>query len=67
MRPSTRAGRVQVYGIDARFFSFHGVQTAAPGPNDVLLSPDLAAELGAAAIFGDQAPTATCVSGSDNE
>jgi hypothetical protein len=45
---SKRAGSVQVYGIDARFFDFHGIQAAAPGPGDVLLSPDLAAELGAA-------------------
>jgi ABC-type lipoprotein release transport system permease subunit len=46
---SKRAGGVQVYGIDARFFDFHGVQAAAPGSAEVLLSPDLAAELGAAA------------------
>jgi ABC-type antimicrobial peptide transport system permease subunit len=45
---SKRAGGVQIYGVDARFFDFHGVQATAPGPAEVLLSPDLAAELGAA-------------------
>ena len=46
---SRRAGQVQVYGIDDRFFTFHGVIAKAPRDADVLLSPDLAAELGAAA------------------
>ena len=45
---SRRAGGVQVYGIDERFFAFHGVTPAALGGSDVLLSPDLARELGAA-------------------
>jgi len=40
-----RAGNVQVYGIDDRFFSFHGVSETAPTGNEVRLSPDLAAEL----------------------
>ncbi len=40
-----RAGNVLVYGVDDRFFAFHGVEAAAPGEDDVLLSPDLAAEL----------------------
>ena len=43
-----RAGKVDVYGVDARFFAFHGVEIAPPAGSDVLLSPDLAAELGAA-------------------
>ena len=43
-----RAGSVSVYGVDARFFAFHGVTVAPPSGNNVWLSPDLAAELGAA-------------------
>ena len=46
---SRRAGGVQVYGIDDRFFAFHGVTPAALVGSDALLSPDLAAELGASA------------------
>lgn len=42
-----RAGDVNVYGVDARFFEFHGVAVPAPASNEVLLSPELAAELGA--------------------
>ena len=45
---SRRAGDVAVYGVDERFFTFHGVQVEAPRDLDVLLSPDLAAELSAA-------------------
>lgn len=43
-----RAGRVQVYGVDDRFWRFHGV-SAAKGPKgrDALLSRALAAEIGA--------------------
>ncbi len=44
----SRAGTVSVYGVDARFFQFHGVTADAPVGNDVWLSPDLADELGAA-------------------
>ena len=44
-----RARDVQVYGIDGRFFAFHGVNVKPPGRSDALLSPDLADELGAAA------------------
>jgi ABC-type lipoprotein release transport system permease subunit len=44
-----RAGRVSIYGVDERFFRFHGVDVAPPTGSEVLLSPDLAAELGAAA------------------
>jgi ABC-type antimicrobial peptide transport system permease subunit len=42
-----RAGNVSVYGVDARFFAFHGVTAAPPSGANVWLSPDLAAELGA--------------------
>lgn len=45
---SSRRAGVLVYGVDARFFEFHGVSVAAPAPGDVLLSPDLAQELGVA-------------------
>lgn len=39
-----RAANVLVYGVDERFWSFHGL----PAANGVYLSPALAAELGAA-------------------
>lgn len=42
-----RAGNVSVYGVDERFFAFHGVEVEAPTGGQVWLSPDLAAELGA--------------------
>jgi hypothetical protein len=45
---SRRAGDVAIYGVDERFFSFHGVTADAPRDLDVLLSPDLATELTAA-------------------
>ncbi len=41
-----RAGDVQVYGVDDRFWKFHGVNVQAPDGNDVLLSQALAQELG---------------------
>jgi putative ABC transport system permease protein len=44
---SRRAGRVSVYGVDDRFFTFHGVTASLPATGVALLSPDLAAELGA--------------------
>ncbi|HWS88305.1 MAG TPA: ABC transporter permease [Pyrinomonadaceae bacterium] len=47
-----RAVAAQVYGVDARFWEFHGRREAArraPQSDEVLLSPALAAELGAAA------------------
>src|SRR5687767_15000584 len=47
-----RARSVQVYGVDARFWEFHGRADAAaraPKRDEILLSPSLAAELGAAA------------------
>jgi len=44
---SRRASRVQVYGVDDRFWTFHGVTTVTgPGARDVLVSPALARELG---------------------
>ena len=52
--PSGReASRIQVYGIDASFFRLHGVAgVEAPTGRQALLSPGLAAELGAAANDG---------------
>ena len=42
-----RASSVQVYGVDDRFWKFHGLATIKPlTDRDVLLSPDLARELG---------------------
>ena len=41
-----RAGDVRVYGVDDRFWSFHGVAASAPQNREVLLSESLAAELG---------------------
>lgn len=43
-----RASNVQVYGVDDRFWRFHGVanQVNALADRDVLLSPDLQRELG---------------------
>jgi len=43
-----RAGDVRVYGVDDRFWSFHGVAVGAPQNRQVLLSESLAAELGTA-------------------
>jgi len=42
-----RAGNVSVYGVDERFFVFHGVEAEAPTGSGIWLSPDLATELGA--------------------
>jgi len=44
---NARAGGVQVYGVDDRFWKFHGVDLQTPEGNDVLLSRALAQELGA--------------------
>src|SRR5215207_6662972 len=47
-----RAVAAQVYGVDARFWEFHGRPGAAaraPQSDEALLSPGLAAELGASA------------------
>jgi ABC-type lipoprotein release transport system permease subunit len=47
-----RAGRVQVYGVDERFWRFHGIEAQTLGGGEALMSPALAEELGASA--GDQ-------------
>lgn len=46
-----RASSVQVYGVDDRFWQFHGLagEVEAPTEREVLLSPDLARELGSEA------------------
>lgn len=44
---NARAGGVQVYGVDDRFWKFHGAQVQAPEGDDVLISQSLAQELGA--------------------
>jgi putative ABC transport system permease protein len=46
-----RASRVQVYGVDERFWRFHGREgeTRPPGEGEVLVSADLARELGSEA------------------
>jgi ABC-type lipoprotein release transport system permease subunit len=48
-----RAGRVLVYGVDERFWRFHGVDPQPIGDRDAIVSPALAAETGLAA--GDAA------------
>ena len=46
----SRAGGIQVYGVDERFWIFHGLEAArAPVPGAVLVSAGLARELGAVA------------------
>lgn len=46
--PSGRqASKISVYGVDASFFTLHGVQVEAPTGRQALLSPALADELGA--------------------
>ncbi len=46
----SRAGGIQVYGVDERFWTFHGLEAArAPVPGAVLVSAGLARELGAVA------------------
>ncbi|HEY6404044.1 MAG TPA: ABC transporter permease, partial [Blastocatellia bacterium] len=44
---NARAGGVQVYGVDERFWKFHGVNVPTPEGNDILVSQTLARELGA--------------------
>ena len=45
-----RAGQVLVYGVDDRFWRFHGVdEIDGPDGRDVLISPALAAQIGASA------------------
>ena len=43
-----RASPVDVWGVDAGFWAFHGVAAPALGERDALVSPALAEELGAA-------------------
>jgi len=43
----SRAGGVQVYGVDERFWKFHGADVRTPEGNDVLVSQALTQELGA--------------------
>jgi len=42
-----RAGGVAVYGVDERFWRFHGIEGVGPAGDGALLSPPLAEELGA--------------------
>jgi len=42
-----RAGQVAVYGVDERFWAFHGVRVDGPRDRDALISPALAEQLGA--------------------
>jgi hypothetical protein len=42
-----RVSRVQVYGVDDRFWRFHGLARTGPGERDALVSAALAAEIGA--------------------
>jgi putative ABC transport system permease protein len=44
---NARAGGVQIYGVDERFWKFHGANTQTPEGNDVLISQSLERELGA--------------------
>jgi hypothetical protein len=44
-----RASPVDVWGVDASFWAFHGIAAPALGERDALASPALAEELGAAA------------------
>ena len=43
-----RAATVDVYGVDDRFWQFHGVASRGPQGRDALMSEALAAEIGAA-------------------
>jgi ABC-type antimicrobial peptide transport system permease subunit len=45
-RSGQRASRVQVAGVDERFWTFHGVPAPDMGNSDAWLSPGLARELG---------------------
>jgi ABC-type antimicrobial peptide transport system permease subunit len=44
-----RASHVSVYGVDARFWKFHGRPGKAPHGREILLNPALASELGSKA------------------
>ena len=43
-----RLGDVRVYGVDDRFWTFHGAGRSGPTDDQALMSPSLAEELGAA-------------------
>src|SRR5882672_733964 len=45
----SRASHVAVYGVDDRFWKFHGRSGKAPEGREILLSPALAREIGASA------------------
>lgn len=48
-RSGRRASGVNVYGVDDRFWKFHGREDKTPGDRDIRLSADLARELGSEA------------------
>jgi ABC-type antimicrobial peptide transport system permease subunit len=41
-----RAGKVALYGVDERFWDFHGISVQTPSGREAFISPALAAELG---------------------
>ncbi|HEX5110291.1 MAG TPA: FtsX-like permease family protein [Vicinamibacterales bacterium] len=41
-----RAGQVAVYGVDDRFWRFHGVSVSGPADREAFISPALAGQLG---------------------
>ncbi|HST20645.1 MAG TPA: ABC transporter permease [Blastocatellia bacterium] len=48
-RSGRRASGVKVYGVDDRFWKFHGRENKTPGDREIRLSADLARELGSEA------------------
>jgi ABC-type antimicrobial peptide transport system permease subunit len=44
-KSGNRASQIQVYGVDERFWKFHGRETKAPEDREILLSAALAQEL----------------------
>jgi putative ABC transport system permease protein len=50
-KSGNRASQVQVYGVDERFWKFHGRDSKAPEDREILLSAALAQELGS--LSGD--------------
>jgi putative ABC transport system permease protein len=48
-KSGNRASQIQVYGVDERFWKFHGRENKAPEDREILLSAALAQELGSAA------------------
>jgi ABC-type antimicrobial peptide transport system permease subunit len=61
-----RASPVELWGVDASFWTFHGIAAPALGDRDALVSPALAEELGAAvgATLLVRAETAQAIPGS---